>query len=157
MGNYAVAADVIDRFESDAALAYLTDTADTTGATDTTRVNAAIEHGEGFVNSYLATKYSVPVDVSGDSALAAFLKNKTVDLAVYHLASRPGAEIPDQLQRVYDNVTAWLKDFADGDAELPATGTPDSTGTREPLTNWGTGSSETASKRNFTFAQQGGL
>lgn len=157
MGNYAVAADVTDRFESDAALAYLTDTADTTGASDTTRVNEAIEHGEGLLNSYLATTYEVPVDVSADTALAAFLKNKTVDLAVYHVASRPGTEIPTQLQQLYDNVVAWLKDFADGDAVLPATATPASTGTRNPLADWGTGSSETASKRNFTFAQQEAL
>ncbi len=157
MGNYAVAADVTDRFESDAALAYLTDTADTTGASDTTRVNEGIKHGEGFINSYLATMYEVPVDVSADTALAAFLKNMTIDLVIYHLVRRPGAEIPDQVQRLYDNVVAWLKDFADGDAVLPATATPASTGTRAPLADWGTGSSETASKRNFTFAQQEAL
>ena len=107
-----------------------------------------------MINSYVGMRYHVPVDVSGDTGLAAFLLSMTLNLAVFNLAARPGSEVPETIQRARDNETVWLEAVAVGNVVLPASATPASTDTREPKTSWGTAGTGASSQRVFTRATQ---
>src|SRR3989337_3538661 len=91
MGNYASVADLQNRFETNEAVAHLTNTIDETGVPDTAVLNEVIDHAEGFINSFCGNRYKVPVSTT-DAGVAAMLKGITLDLAAYFLVARPGAQ-----------------------------------------------------------------
>lgn len=159
MGNYATAADLLERFESDEHLAHLTDTADTTGASDSDRVDEAINHAEGEMNSYIGMRYLVPVAVAtiGDAVLTAMLKSVCLDLAVFNLVKRPGIEVEDTVQRWHDGQIAWLEKLAKGQVVLPATATPASTSSRDPVAAYGTAGTGDDSQRVFSRRTHAGI
>jgi len=90
-----------------------------TGQADTDKVDEAREGAEGQVNSYLARRYAVPVDLSVYPELQAVLKSVVLDLVEYRLhARRP--PVPEDVVRKHADALAWLAQAAAGEVALPA-------------------------------------
>lgn len=87
---------------------------------DVTVVDEARLGAEGEVNSYLARRFEVPIDLTLHTELADILKSITLDLVEYRLRSRRPPVPKDALQRRADAVN-WLARVADGSVDLPST------------------------------------
>lgn len=155
MGNYASTTDLKARFEDDASVAYLTDTADS-GTPDEDVLNEVIDHAEGQADSYVARRYKVPLIVAGNSVLTAMMKSATLDIAQYHLYGR-GRVQPKGITTMYEAAIAWLRDVSKGVIVLPSAGTEPSTTSRDPLTGYGTAGTSDSSLRIFSRATQSAL
>ncbi len=81
-----------------------------------------VEDGTGLAaaNSYLATRYEVPVDVSAESEVAAVLRSFVLDLAAYRLHSRR-PPVPQDVVRRRDEAVTWLSRVASGIVQMPST------------------------------------
>jgi len=101
-----------------AAYVALTDDAGT-GSADTAKVDQARLGAEGEVNSYLATRYQVPIDVSAESEVSAVLKTFVLDLAAYRLHSRR-PPVPADVVRRRSEAVEWLTRVAGGLVQLPS-------------------------------------
>lgn len=97
----------------------LTDDAGT-GVIDTAKLDEAKLGAEGEANSYLATRYQVPVDVSSEPDVQAVLKSFILDLASYRLHSRR-PPVPTDIVRRREEAVVWLGRVASGMVQLPAT------------------------------------
>jgi phage gp36-like protein len=117
MSTYATNADVEQRMTAEL-LAKLTDqTPYEAGDVEAVRQQA---HSE--VNSYLAARYSVPIDTAAHAELAGVLKAAELDLVEYLLWKRKGQMVPPRIDRQYDRRVAWLIRISSGQADLPADG-----------------------------------
>ena len=74
---------------------------------------------EGEANSYLATRYQVPVDVSSDPEVSAVLRTFVLDLAAYRLHSRR-PPVPEDIVRRREEAVTWLSRVASGVVQMPA-------------------------------------
>lgn len=104
----------------------------------TDRVNAEVaddavgqsilDQVEAKMNSLLASRYSLPVDVSADAALAGILKTYELHIAAHvaWLQSLIRRNEPNTTKRLHDEAMAWLRSIADGSQVLP--GSPSSPG-----------------------------
>jgi phage gp36-like protein len=102
-------------------LVYVQLTDDTgTGSADTTKVSQARLGAEGEVNSYLATRYQVPVNITGESETGEVIKTFALSLAAYRLHSRR-SPVPTDIIRRHDEALAWLSRVAAGIVQLPST------------------------------------
>lgn len=100
--------------------AYVQLTDDTgTGSADTAKVDEARLGAEGEANSYLAARYAVPVDLTGEPQLAATLKSFVLDIAAYRLHTRR-PPVPDDIVRRREEAVTWLVRVASGLVQLPA-------------------------------------
>lgn len=100
--------------------AYVQLTDDTgTGSADTAKVDEARLGAEGEANSYLAARYAVPVDLTGEAQLAATLKSFVLDIAAYRLHTRR-PPVPDDIVRRREEAVTWLVRVASGLVQLPA-------------------------------------
>lgn len=129
MGNYATNQQLIDRGESSAAMAHLTNNPG--GDPDQDILTDAIQSAEGHINSKLAMRYDTPVDITVDDETERVLKNATLTMAMYDLKGRNGL-VPEATQKVYDRLIKWLDNVAAGKAVLPGAATPAATAAREP-------------------------
>lgn len=93
------------------------------GVADDNRATEARLGAEGEVNSYLATRYAVPVELSAAPEAAALLRAVVLDLAAYRLHSRR-PPVPPDLVRRREEVVTWLSRLAAGQAQLPVTAAP---------------------------------
>ena len=74
---------------------------------------------EGEVNSYLARRFAVPIDLVLHPELSSLLKSITLDLVEMRLrARRPPA--PEATMRRHDDAMAWLRGVAAGTIALPS-------------------------------------
>lgn len=74
---------------------------------------------EGEVNSYLARRYQVPIDLAVHAELADVLASMALDLAEYRLrARRP--PVPQDARDRRAQAIEWLKRIADGVIDLPS-------------------------------------
>jgi len=74
---------------------------------------------EGEVDSYLARRFAVPIDLARHPELGNLLKSITLDLAETRLrARRP--PVPDETLRRHGDALAWLRGVADGTIALPS-------------------------------------
>jgi phage gp36-like protein len=89
------------------------------GSADVTKVDEARLGAEGEANSYLATRYEVPVDVSSESEVAAVLRSFVLDLAAYRLHSRR-PPVPQDVVRRRDEAVTWLSRVASGIVQMPS-------------------------------------
>ena len=89
------------------------------GVADVAKVNEARLGAEGEADSYLATRYRTPVDVSGHPEVAAVLRAFVLDLAAYRLHSRR-PPVPDDVVRRHEEAVTWLARVASGIVQLPA-------------------------------------
>lgn len=155
MGNYASQSDLKARYEDDAAVAELTfDSA--SGTPDASVLDEAILDAEGQIDSYVANRYKIPVDVSSDTTLAARMKNLTLDLACYALELRSGKVTEDRV-KARDDAIEYLVRISRGEALLPSATAPDTTESRASLARYGTAGDGTSSRRVFTRDTQEAL
>ena len=70
------------------------------------RLEKALATASGEINSYLATRYSIPI-----SPVPQILKNYCIDIAWYRLAQN---NAPEQYTTRYNNTIARLKDIEKG-------------------------------------------
>lgn len=89
------------------------------GSANTAVVNEAREGAEREVDSYVARRYAVPVDVSANSELAALFTTIVLDLVEYRLhARRP--PVPVDVVAKREEAVKWLNQVASGAVELPS-------------------------------------
>lgn len=88
-----------------------------------TAVENALSDASGLMDSYLSTRYPLPVIHFPD-----LLKRLCVDIAVYWLAQDGGGTTEEKRQR-YEDAVAWLERLAQGKAELNITGSESETQT----------------------------
>jgi phage gp36-like protein len=91
---------------------------DGNGVADAAVVDEARLAAEGEVNSYLAARYAVPVNVAVHAEVAGLLKSLTLDLAEYRLRSRRLPAPEDAVRRRRETIE-WLERLAEGVVELP--------------------------------------
>ena len=124
--------------------AYIQLTDDTgSGSADVAKVDEARLGAEGEANSYLATRYAVPVDLSGEAEVQAVLKSFVLDLVSYRLHSRR-PPVPADIVRRREEAVTWLSRVASGIVQLPSAMTlaenaalgfmPQSTGSARAMT-----------------------
>lgn len=89
------------------------------GNADAAVVDEIRRAAEGEVDSYLATRFAVPIDTSTFPELADVLRSITLDLAEYRLRIRRPPAPAHVLDR-YMTALRWLRDVADGRVALPA-------------------------------------
>ena len=89
------------------------------GSADPAKANEARLGAEGEANSYLATRFAVPVEVSSDAEAAAVLRTFVLDLAAYRLHSRR-PPVPADVVRRREEAVTWLGRVAAGIVQLPA-------------------------------------
>ncbi|MHC4695137.1 MAG: phage protein Gp36 family protein [Planctomycetota bacterium] len=115
---YVANSDIEERLGSQAYV-HLTDD-DGDGVADVGVVDEARLGAEGEVDSYIAQRYQVPVDVSARAELAGVLASITLDLAEYRLRSRR-PPVPANTVRQHSRAIDWLKGVALGEISLPST------------------------------------
>ncbi|MBS9777628.1 MAG: DUF1320 domain-containing protein [Gammaproteobacteria bacterium] len=78
-------------------------------------VIAAIEDGQGLVDSYLSKRVALPL-----AKVPRFVKTLTVDLAIYYLYNSPGnsADKDSFSVKLYDEAIKHLERFAKGETSL---------------------------------------
>ncbi len=107
---YAVQQDLEDRFGTDE-LVKLTDRADPpTGEIDATIVARALSDAEAEVNSYLASRYTLPL-----VTVPLILVRLTCDIARYCLYED---RVTDQVRDRYKDAVTLLKGIAEGKVSL---------------------------------------
>ncbi len=111
-----------------AAYVQLTDD-DGNGVADAGVVDEARLGAEGEVDSYLARRFKVPIDLSVHTDLSDSLGTITLDLVEYRLRGRR-PPVPQAAERRHAQAVAWLVNLAAGRIELPASTPPADTTTR---------------------------
>ncbi len=96
----------------------LTDDAGT-GSANTAVADEVRLGAEGEVDSYLAQRHAVPIDLTAHAELAAPLASATLDLAEYRLFARRRA-VPVDVIGKRDATLAWLGRVARGEVSLPS-------------------------------------
>ena len=84
------------------------------GVVDEARLGA-----EGEVNSYLARRYRVPIDLAAHAELADLLATITLDLVEFRLHSRR-PPVSDAVLQKHRHALQWLQRIVDGTIDLPS-------------------------------------
>jgi len=95
---------------------------------DTAVIDEARVAAEGELDSYLAVRHAVPVDLSAHAELAGLLKSAALDLAEYRLRLRR-PPVSEDARRRRDQTMEWLRGIASGVVVLPSLTTPAGRGT----------------------------
>ena len=90
------------------------------GSADVNKVNQARLGAEGEVNGYLATRYAVPVNVTGEVDVGEVIRTFVLDLVAYRLHGRR-PPVPVDVVRRHDEAITWLGRVASGLVQLPST------------------------------------
>jgi phage gp36-like protein len=106
--TYAVQQDLVDRF-GNAEILQLTDR-NNTGSVDSAVVTRALTDADATINSYLATRYTLPL-----SSVPTKLVGIASDIARYSLYD--DAATPQVTQR-YEDAIQFLKDVSNGVASI---------------------------------------
>jgi phage gp36-like protein len=86
---------------------------------DAAVVDEAREGAEGEVNTYLAPRYRVPIDLGVYPELSGLIKAVVLDVAEFRLRTRR-PPVAEDARRRYEQTVEWLKRIADGVVVLPA-------------------------------------
>jgi phage gp36-like protein len=114
--GYATLQDLANRL-GPAAYLQLTDD-EATGEPNEARAQEALDAAEAEVNSRLASRFAVPLEVAAEPQAAAMLRAVALDLAEYRLhARRP--PVPDAVEAKALQTLQWLQDVAEGRAQMP--------------------------------------
>ncbi len=103
---------------------------------------------EAEVNSYLAARYQVPIDVAAHTDLSDMLKSVALDVAEYRLRLRR-PPVSDDAGKRYDQTIAWLALIAKGVIALPAA-TPVSANSAQGTIATTTGDKRVLSRDEFS-------
>jgi phage gp36-like protein len=115
--SYVTNAEIQSRLGTQVYIQLTDDTG--SGSADVAKVDEARLGAEGEVNSYLATRYAVPVNLSGESEVQAVLKSFVLDLVSYRLHSRR-PPVPADIVRRREEAVTWLGRVASGLVQLPS-------------------------------------
>lgn len=115
--GYITNIDIAERLGGAALVQLADDNGD--GTADTGVVDEARLGAEGEVNSYLARRYAVPIDVGVHPELSDLLASVALDLAEERLRSRRPPVAEDAVRRIAQT-RIWLQRVAEGEVELPA-------------------------------------
>lgn len=108
--TYALEADMVVALGANE-LIQLTDRADPPDeAIDSAVLTRALDAADGEIDSYLSTRYSLPL-----ASVPVILRDCAVDIARYRLHDRG---VPDQVAQNYKDRIAWLRDVAAGRASI---------------------------------------
>lgn len=113
---YCTQSDLEGRYGADR-LASLADY-DGDGSADADTVSSAIDDAQAEIDSYLQTRYSVPVD-----PVPKVLRVQTAKLAMYYLALQRDS-VTEDLESAQKGVISWCKQVAAGQVTLAAETTP---------------------------------
>jgi len=114
---YVANADIEERLGSQAYVQLTDDDGD--GVADVGVVEEARLGAEGEVDSYLAHRCAVPIDMLAHPELASLLASITLDLVECRLRSRRPPIPADAIRRRAQTID-WLKGVAEGRMDLPA-------------------------------------
>ncbi len=118
--SYCTQQDIEDRIGEEE-LAALADH-DEDGTPDAAVVEGAIASAQALMDSYIAVRYAVPVELPEGETPAA-LTTRAVSLAVYFL--RLGRDsVTDDVREQHRDDVAWLRDVAAGRVRLGASSRP---------------------------------
>lgn len=118
---YIANTDIEQRLGTDSYVQLTDDDGD--GQADVGVVDEARLAAEGEVNSYLARRYRVPIDLSTHPELADVLASFTLDLVEHRLrARRP--PVPQDVRDKRARAVDWLRGVADGSVMLPSSAPP---------------------------------
>lgn len=115
--SYIANTDIEERLGSATYVQLADDDGD--GVADVGVVDEARLGADGEVNSYLARRYQVPIDLAVHTAVAGVLASITLDLVELRLRSRR-PPVPQDAVRKHGQAMAWLRGVADGQIELPS-------------------------------------
>ncbi|MCF6246916.1 MAG: DUF1320 domain-containing protein [Desulfobacula sp.] len=109
--TYCTLDDIFGGIDEEDVIAYTDDFE--SGIVNIDNVNKAITGADALINSYIAKRYSVPVDPVTD-----MIKDLAVDIAIYKICSRRSAA-PEERRDKYEDAVRYLKEIASGKAILP--------------------------------------
>jgi phage gp36-like protein len=89
------------------------------GVIDAAKLDEAKLGAEGEANSYLATRYQVPVDVASEPDVQAVLRSFILDLVSYRLHGRR-PPVPADIVRRREEAVVWFGRVASGMVQLPS-------------------------------------
>jgi phage gp36-like protein len=115
--TYIDNSDIEQRLGSSALIQLADD--DGNGVADVGVIDEARLGAEGEVNSYLARRYVVPIDLGLHGELADILASAALDLAEYRLRLRR-PPVSEDARRRREQAIDWLSKVADGRIELPS-------------------------------------
>ncbi len=114
---YISNADIQERLGSQTYVQLTDDDGD--AVADVGVVNEARLGAEGEVNSYLARRYRVPIDLAANPELADLLATITLDLVEFRLhARRP--PVSDAVLHKQAHAVRWLQRIVDATIDLPS-------------------------------------
>ncbi|WP_421780728.1 gp436 family protein [Kiloniella litopenaei] len=116
--TYSTIQDMQNQFGDDDLLSVADRDGD--NAMDLPVINAALDRASSEIDSYLATRYKLPL-----SSVDISVKGVCLDIAMYHLSQGAGLVTEDKRQR-YEDAIAWLRRVSDGKAALPGQQSPNS-------------------------------
>ena len=108
---YSEKADILEQI-TDEELIQLTDDSGI-GSVDDGVVSRAIADADAEIDSYCATRYSVPF-----SGVPVMIRKLSVDIALYHLYSRRQLVVPEERKDRYNAAIRYLRDVAKGIVSL---------------------------------------
>lgn len=120
---YATDADIIDLYGNDM-LDRLADR-DGDGVADAPKVQRALDDAAALIDGYIATRVVLPL-----VTVPAVLRNLSIDIAVYRLATDAGLLSEDARKR-YEDAIQFLRDVAAGRAAIPQPPAPGASGPGE--------------------------
>jgi len=146
--SYATTTELTDRFPDQDTVTHLTNS--NTGLPDTNVLTDVLDAAEAVLESFLAMRYEVPVDVSSDTRVAAVMRSMTLDVAQHDLIATKEF-VPDAKVALHDRAIAWAKSIARGEAVLPGSDPVTSTTSRA------TRLKSSFDEREFTRENQAGM
>ncbi|MBF0521375.1 MAG: DUF1320 domain-containing protein [Nitrospirae bacterium] len=108
---YITATDIYAVIKEAAAIELTDD--ENTGSVNVDFVNSAITKSDGVIDSYLATRYKLPLSIVPD-----VIKSVAVTLTVYNLYQRSSLEVDEKTKKAYTDAVSLLKDISKGAASL---------------------------------------
>jgi len=123
MGNYASTDELIARVGTQKAAEL---TSDSGSGPDATKLTAVIAAAEGDVDQYLSRRRATPVEVTGGTTKAAWLKALTLDLAVVRLWLLRDT-VPPNIEEQRKLAIEALAKYAEAKTNMPGepTGSPE--------------------------------
>ena len=120
---YAAASDISDLYGDDT-LNRLADR-DGDGLADAPKVARALDDAAALIDGYISLRVTLPLP-----SVPAVLKNLSIDIAMYRLATDAGLLSEDARKR-YEDAIQFLRDVAAGRASIPLPAQPGATPSAE--------------------------
>lgn len=108
---YCTLDDILGGIDEEDVVSY-TDDFDT-GLVNMANVDKAILGADALIDSFVARRYTVPVDPVTD-----MIRELAVDIAIYKICSRR-SQAPEERRQKYDDAVKYLEKIASGKAVLP--------------------------------------